>query len=162
MPPDHETEIMPPDELEERTVIVNAVNLLRMPLRISPVDTLALVDTGAVASLLSYGLFQRISRAEVEEVTPYYRQFKSAAGHPLQVQGCYRVPFEIVGYAMKHTFYVIHGLQEDCIVWIRLPDDTRPDVFWQEKNAHHGWNSSPDLLVLCSSAAHAHGVSISS
>ena len=116
MPPDPETEIMPPDELEERTVIVNAVNLLRMPLRISPVDTLALVDTGAVASLLSYGLFQRISRAEVEEVTPYYRQFKSAAGHPLQVQGCYRVPFEIVGYAMKHTFYVIHGLQEDCIV----------------------------------------------
>ena len=34
----------------------------------------------------------------------------------LQVEGCYRIPFEIVGYSMKHTFYVIHGQQEDCIV----------------------------------------------
>ena len=116
-PPDHDfEEEVTPEELEERTVVVNAVNLLRMPLRITPVDTLALVDTGAVASLLSFGLFQKINQTEVEEVTPYYRQFKSAGGHPLQVQGCYRIPFEIVGYSMKHTFYVIHGLQEDCIV----------------------------------------------
>ena len=66
-------------EIKERTVVINVVNLLRMPLRIAPVDTLALVDTGAVASLLSFGLFQKISRTEIEEVTPYYRQFKSAA-----------------------------------------------------------------------------------
>ena len=58
-------------------------------------DTLALVDTGAVASLISFGLFQKINQAEIEEVTPYYRQFKSAGGHPLHVQGCYRIPFEI-------------------------------------------------------------------
>ncbi len=79
-------------------------------------DTLALIDTGSVASLLSFELFQKINRAEIEEVEPYYRRFKSAGGHLLQVQGCYRVPFEIVGHSMKHAFYVIHNLQEHCIV----------------------------------------------
>ena len=62
------------------------VKLLRIPVRFKGIDTLALVDTGSVASLLAERVYREISDICIT-VKPTFKSFVSAGGHPIETCG---------------------------------------------------------------------------
>ena len=91
------------------------VKLLRIPVRFKGIDTLALVDTGSVASLLAERVYREISDICIT-VKPTFKSFVSAGGHPIETCGCFKIVISLPGFQTSQQFYVIKNLQEDCIL----------------------------------------------
>ena len=104
-----------PETITIPCVGTNNVDLLRIPIHFKSTNTLALVDTGSVASLLAERVFRKISEVCAKE-EPAFSSFVSAGGHPIEICGCFRIPIKLPGYQTTHQFYVIKTLQEDCIL----------------------------------------------
>ena len=118
-PFDHElstaTTACPLEPVTVPCIGTNTVNLLRIPINFKAIGTLALVDTGSVASLLAERIFLKISSDCVRE-KPVFQSFVSAGGHPIESCGCFRIPVKLPGFQTSQQFYVIKNLQEDCIL----------------------------------------------
>ena len=91
------------------------VKLLRIPVRFKGIDTLALVDTGSVASLLAERVYRKISDICIT-VKPTFKSFVSAGGHPIETCGCFKIVISLPGFQTSQQFYVNKNLQEDCIL----------------------------------------------
>ena len=113
-----------PETMTIPCVGTNNVDLLRIPIHFKAANTLTLVDTGSVASLLAERVFRKISEVCTKEETTF-SSFVSAGGHPIEICGCFRTPIKLPGYQTTHQFYVIKTLQEDCILgWNFLSQHT--------------------------------------
>ena len=139
-PFDHElstaTTACPLEPVTVPCIGTNTVNLLRIPINFKAIGTLALVDTGSVASLLAERIFLKISSDCVRE-KPVFQSFVSAGGHPIESCGCFRIPVKLPGFQTSQQFYVIKNLQEDCILGL--------DFLSQHKTSFSG---SRKLLII--------------
>ena len=80
-----------PETMTIPCVGTNNVDLLRIPIHFKAANTLTLVDTGSVASLLAERVFRKISEVCTKEETTF-SSFVSAGGHPIEICGCFRIP----------------------------------------------------------------------
>ena len=96
-----------------------AAPLIRLPIVFSNVHrTSALLDSGAIASLLSLQVFQQLPN-NLKISTPYkypHITFQSASGSPIVPVGLFDITFSIANISTSHTFYIITSLPETCIL----------------------------------------------
>ena len=78
----------------------------------------ALVDTGAMVSVMSQKVFESLPNSGEFERAPIRPDFRvtAANGTDLKVKGRYVVPFDILGMAVKAPVYVVGGLSSHT--WI--------------------------------------------
>ena len=78
----------------------------------------ALVDTGAMVSVMSQKVFESLPNSGEFEQAPIRPDFRvtAANGTDLKVKGRYVVPFDILGMAVKAPVYVVGGLSSHT--WI--------------------------------------------
>lgn len=94
--------------------------LLRIKISFSDLGSLALLDTGAIVSLISLELFSKIPSNLIEETTlleDENRTFRTASGHTLKSLGKFSIKLLICNKInLVHTFYVVTQLTEECIL----------------------------------------------
>ena len=78
----------------------------------------ALVDSGAMVSVMSQKVFESLPNSGEFEQAPIRPDFRvtAANGNDLKVKGRYYVPFEILGMAVTQPVYVVQGLSHHT--WI--------------------------------------------
>ena len=78
----------------------------------------ALVDTGAMVSVMSKKVFDGLPNSDEFEEAPIRPSFRvtAANGNDLKVKGRYYVPFDILGMSVVQPVYVVQGLQSHS--WI--------------------------------------------
>jgi len=97
-------------------------NLVRIPISFSPVhNTVALLDSGAIASLLSADIFHDLpSNIKSTKTSINYPNvaFRSAPGNPIIPSGIFEIIFSIANISTSHIFYSIPSLPGKCIFGI--------------------------------------------
>ena len=94
-------------------------DLMKIPIVIGGISISALVDSGAITSIISTKVFATLEDAEVKEVRKNITALSSATGDKLKIVGRYKIPLLIQGKDLiEHEFYVITNIGFDCILGI--------------------------------------------
>lgn len=98
--------------------VCNLAPLFRITFFIENVCTLALVDTGCPASLLSVTLFAQLDDCfQRKERTEPLATFRNASGMPMYSQGQFDLNVRLQNrHVFQHPFHVIPNLTEPCIL----------------------------------------------
>ena len=98
--------------------------LIRIPVSFRNQHTLALLDTGAAASLVSLEFFRKLHVLNFTLINKYPAViFKTVSGKKLPVYGVYKITFILSNKCISHKFYVVSDISENCILY---PFHTRP------------------------------------
>ena len=96
--------------------------LVRIPISFSPVhNTVALLNSDAIASLLSADIFHNLpSNIKSKQTSLNYPNvaFRSASGNPIIPSGVFEIIFSVANISTSHIFYIIPSLPEKCILGI--------------------------------------------
>ena len=93
------------------------IQLFRLMIQIGNVKMRALVDSGAVLSIISAHTFYKIDPICLKKLKNDDIKFVGFAGQNMRAVGHYRATIKLEnGHTFQHEFYVIPNITEECIL----------------------------------------------
>lgn len=101
------------------------ISLLRIPVRVENVETMALIDTGCPASLISKEMFDRLPKeVKGKKFDEQSTTFRNASGAIMESEGRYEFCIYLDHvHKVKYAFYVMPQLVEKVIIGMDLITD---------------------------------------
>ncbi len=92
--------------------------IIRIKLKFFNIEVLGLIDTGAVVSILSFNIFEKLplTHPRIQKVITKQRNFKSASGDKIESKDFFQISFTFGDARLWHYFHIVERVNEKCIL----------------------------------------------